>query len=84
MFCGITMKNYVKSNVSPESYITITKALKMLSNTSETIIFIFLGINTVNDQHVWNTAFVLLTIFFCSLFRGLGIRIKYKIRHKST
>lgn len=71
-FCGITMKNYVEGNISPKSHTTIKYAMKMLSSSSETIIFMFLGVNTVNDQHVWNTAFILLTILFCSVFRAIG------------
>lgn len=71
-FCGITMKNYVEGNISPKSHTTVKYAMKMLSSSSETIIFMFLGVNTVNDQHDWNTAFILLTIFFCSFFRAVG------------
>nr|CAD7195091.1 unnamed protein product [Timema douglasi] len=47
--------------------------MKMLSSSSETIIFMFLGVATVNDSHDWNTWFVVLTIFFCSVFRVLGV-----------
>lgn len=72
-FCGITMKNYVESNISQKSHTTVKYALKMLSSSSETIIFMFLGVATVNNNHVWNTWFVLLTILFCSVFRVLGI-----------
>lgn len=71
-FCGITMKNYVEANISHKSHTTIKYALKMLSSSSETIIFIFLGVATVNNQHSWNTWFVLLTIVFCSVFRVIG------------
>ena len=67
-FCGITMKNYVEGNISPKSHTTIKYAMKMLISGSETIIFMFLGVNTVNDKHDWNTAFILLTILFCSVF----------------
>lgn len=66
------MKNYVEANVSHKSHTTIKYALKMLSSSSETIIFIFLGVATVNNQHSWNTWFVLLTILFCSVFRVIG------------
>lgn len=76
-FCGITMKNYVESNISQKSHTTIKYALKMLSSSSETIIFMFLGVATVNNNHVWNTAFVLLTILFCSVFRALGEFAQY-------
>jgi len=71
-FCGITMKNYVEGNISPKSHTTVKYAMKMLSSSSETIIFMFLGVNTIHDQHDWNTAFILLTILFCSVFRAIG------------
>lgn len=74
-FCGITMKNYVEQNVSHKSHTTIKYALKMLSSSSETIIFMFLGVATVNNRHIWNTWFVLLTIVFCSVFRIIGVLI---------
>ncbi|XP_050741518.1 sodium/hydrogen exchanger 3 isoform X20 [Drosophila biarmipes] len=72
-FCGITMKNYVESNISQKSHTTVKYALKMLSSSAETIIFMFLGVATVNNMHVWNTWFVLLTIAFCSVFRVIGV-----------
>ncbi|KAM8716659.1 hypothetical protein ACLKA7_003525 [Drosophila subpalustris] len=72
-FCGITMKNYVESNISQKSHTTVKYALKMLSSSAETIIFMFLGVATVNNMHVWNTWFVILTIAFCSLFRVIGV-----------
>ncbi|KAL1377960.1 hypothetical protein pipiens_015901, partial [Culex pipiens pipiens] len=68
------MKNYVEQNVSHKSHTTIKYALKMLSSSSETIIFMFLGVATVNNRHIWNTWFVLLTIVFCSVFRIIGLR----------
>ncbi|OQR72551.1 sodium/hydrogen exchanger 3-like [Tropilaelaps mercedesae] len=71
-FCGITMKNYVEENVSQKSHTTIKYGMKMLANCSETIIFLFLGVTTVNDMHEWNTRFVCLTILFISIFRTLG------------
>ncbi|KAK2718070.1 hypothetical protein QYM36_006759, partial [Artemia franciscana] len=70
-FCGITMKNYVETNISQKSHTTIKYAMKMLSSSSETVIFMFLGVSTVHDQHAWNTAFILLTILFCSVYRAV-------------
>ncbi|VEN49645.1 unnamed protein product [Callosobruchus maculatus] len=74
-FCGITMKNYVESNISNKSHTTIKYAMKMLSSSSETIIFMFLGVATVNKNHDWNTWFVILTILFCSVYRVIGVII---------
>ena len=71
-FCGITMKNYVEANISHKSHTTVKYAMKMLSSSSETIIFMFLGVSTIHDTHEWNWQFVLATIIFCSVFRVIG------------
>ena len=71
-FCGITMKNYVERNISSKSQTTLKYATKMLAISSETIIFMFLGVATIHDKHDWNWNFVLLTILFCTVFRVLG------------
>uniref|UniRef100_A0A2A4JNZ4 Sodium/hydrogen exchanger n=1 Tax=Heliothis virescens TaxID=7102 RepID=A0A2A4JNZ4_HELVI len=81
-FCGITMKNYVEANISHKSHTTIKYTMKMLSSSSETIIFMFLGVATVNNNHDWNTWFVLLTIVFCSVFRIIGVYIFSAIANK--
>ena len=46
------MKNYVAENVSTTSLTTVKCGLKVLSNGSESIIFMFIGISTVNDFSV--------------------------------
>ncbi|GFY67453.1 hypothetical protein TNIN_322571 [Trichonephila inaurata madagascariensis] len=74
-FCGITMKNYVEENISYKSHVTVKYAMKMLASSSETIIFLFLGVSTVNDNHEWNTWFVVMTIFFCTVYRTIGVII---------
>ncbi|XP_024080787.1 Na(+)/H(+) exchanger protein 2 isoform X2 [Cimex lectularius] len=81
-FCGITMKNYVEANISHKSHTTVKYAMKMLSSSSETIIFMFLGVATVSDRHIWNTWFVLLTILFCSVFRAIGVIILTAVVNK--
>lgn len=81
-FCGITMKNYVEANISQKSHTTIKYTLKMLSSSSETVIFMFLGVATIDRQHDWNTVFVLLTIFFCSIFRVFGVILLSALANK--
>ncbi|XP_076357886.1 putative Na(+)/H(+) antiporter nhx-9 [Tachypleus tridentatus] len=75
-FCGMTMKNYVEENISYKSHITLKYTMKMLASISESIIFMFLGVSTVNDEHEWNTWFVLTTIVFCSIYRSIGVLIQ--------
>lgn len=74
-FCGITCKNYVERNISSKSQTTLKYAMKMLSGSAETIIFMFLGVATIHDDHDWNWAFVSLTILFCTVFRVIGVLI---------
>lgn len=66
------MKNYVEENITQKSHTTLKYAMKMLANSSEAIIFVFLGVCTVNDSHDWNTPFVVLTILFCIVYRAIG------------
>lgn len=45
----------------------------MMASGAETIIFMFLGISAVNpDIWTWNTAFILLTLVFISVYRVIG------------
>ena len=72
VFCGITMKNYVEENISNKSHVTVKYVTKMLATASEAIIFVVLGVSTVNDNHEWDIVFILLTIFFCTVYRAIG------------
>ncbi|CAF4008609.1 unnamed protein product [Rotaria magnacalcarata] len=74
-FCGMVMKQYVSFNISKKSDATTEYVLKMLSSIMETIIFMFMGLSTVSDNHSWNTGFVLITILSCLVFRVIGIAI---------
>ncbi|KAM6899609.1 sodium/hydrogen exchanger 1b [Xenentodon cancila] len=71
--CGVVMRPYVEANISHKSYTTIKYFLKMWSSVSETLIFIFLGVSTVEGPHNWNWTFVIFTLVFCLLSRVLGV-----------
>lgn len=63
----------MKANISEQSATTVRYTMKMLASGAETIIFMFLGISAVNpDIWTWNTAFVLLTLVFISVYRAIG------------
>uniref|UniRef100_A0A8D2G8M0 Sodium/hydrogen exchanger n=1 Tax=Theropithecus gelada TaxID=9565 RepID=A0A8D2G8M0_THEGE len=73
-FCGICCQKYVKANISEQSATTVRYTMKMLASGAETIIFMFLGISAVNPFiWTWNTAFVLLTLVFISVYRAIGV-----------
>ena len=71
-FCGIAMRKYVEVNISAKSKTTIKYVMKMLASVAEAVIFMFLGVSAVSSAHVWNTEFVLLTVFFCLMYRAIG------------
>ncbi|KAM4539029.1 sodium/hydrogen exchanger 1b [Odontesthes bonariensis] len=71
--CGVVMRPYVEANISHKSYTTIKYFLKMWSSVSETLIFIFLGVSTVEGPHNWNWIFVICTLVLCLVSRVLGV-----------
>ncbi|XP_040020125.2 sodium/hydrogen exchanger 1 isoform X1 [Gasterosteus aculeatus] len=71
--CGAVMRPYVEANISHKSHTTIKYFLKMWSSVSETLIFIFLGVATVDGPHSWNWTFVTVTVLLCLVSRVIGV-----------
>jgi len=69
------MKQYVEYNISKKSNATIEYVFKMLASIMETIIFMFMGLSTISDNHSWNTGFVVITLVSCTIYRILGVVI---------
>ncbi|KAK2830656.1 hypothetical protein Q5P01_018587 [Channa striata] len=73
VFCGICCQKYINANMDPNSVNTVRYAMKVFANGSETIIFVFLGISAIDRTiWVWNTGFILLTLFFILIYRIIG------------
>lgn len=72
IFCGITMKQYIKGNISDKAATSVKYFIKMLSQCCETTIFMFLGLSTVSTSHHWDTAFIVLNVLFCVVYRAAG------------
>merc|ERR1712156_604741 len=81
-FCGITMKNYVERNISESSSTTVRSAAHMIANCAEMMIFLFLGVFTINDIHEWNWAFIACPIACCLVFRVLGVLLLVAIANR--
>uniref|UniRef100_A0A3P8UXZ8 Sodium/hydrogen exchanger n=1 Tax=Cynoglossus semilaevis TaxID=244447 RepID=A0A3P8UXZ8_CYNSE len=77
--CALTMKYYVEENVSQRSCTTIRHVVKMLGTISETLIFFFLGVVTITTEHEWNWGYILFTLLFAFVWRGLGILVLTQI-----
>ncbi|KAF3843425.1 hypothetical protein F7725_002274 [Dissostichus mawsoni] len=77
--CSLTMKYYVEENVSQRSCTTIRHVIKMLGSISETLIFFFLGVVTITTEHEWNWGYILFTLLFAIVWRGLGVLVLTQI-----
>ncbi|XP_069377015.1 sodium/hydrogen exchanger 2-like isoform X2 [Paralichthys olivaceus] len=77
--CAVTMKYYVEENVSQRSCTTIRHVVKMMATISETLIFFFLGVVTITTDHEWNWAYIMFTLLFAFIWRGLGILVLTQI-----
>ncbi|XP_045619242.1 probable Na(+)/H(+) antiporter nhx-9 isoform X2 [Procambarus clarkii] len=71
--CGLLQAHYAFANISQKSYTCVKYFTKMASATCDTIIFMFLGMVLVSNDHVWHTGFVLWSIVLCFIFRFVGV-----------
>ncbi|XP_048745057.2 Na(+)/H(+) exchanger beta-like isoform X2 [Ostrea edulis] len=70
--CGLVQVAYAFQNITPKSKVAIKYFTKVLSTTSEIIIFLFLGLALITE-HDWQTGFVLWTLVLCIGFRFLVV-----------
>ncbi|XP_063612016.1 Na(+)/H(+) exchanger beta-like [Penaeus indicus] len=75
IMCGLFQANYAFQNISQKSYTCVKYFTKMASATSDTIIFMFLGMALVSKDHIWHPGFILWTIGFCLIFRFIGVAL---------
>ena len=72
VFCGMTMRLYIASNFSGKSYTAVKYFIHMLANMSESLVFMFMGIELVMRTHSWDPVFIILALLFCIIYRPIG------------
>ncbi|XP_052783050.1 Na(+)/H(+) exchanger protein 7-like [Mya arenaria] len=72
MACGMVQVHYAFHNITNKARLSIKFFAKVMATASEIIIFLFLGIVTLDQQHDWKTGFTLWTLFFCILYRFIS------------
>ena len=85
--CGIVQKRYAFRNISKKSFWTIKYGVKTMATFADCVIFIFLGLVSVEDIEIWkswNFGFTGMTCFFCTLFRFTGVLLFSFLVNKSS
>lgn len=78
IFCSFVMMNRCADQISPESHTVVKYGLKMMANTCEIIIFIMLGLTSVQEfmtdfwKH-WNTGLFLITLLAVTVYRFVSV-----------
>jgi len=70
---GITVKRYAFQNLSKKSYTTVKYSIKTMASVSDCIIFLFLGLELIQENHFWHPGFIIATIILCLVFRFLSV-----------
>ena len=72
--CGLIQAHYAFKNISSSSQTTVEHVIEILSNLSDCIIFLYLGMALCHSQ-LWDTWFILWSLLICFIVRYLGVYI---------
>nr|XP_042911070.1 Na(+)/H(+) exchanger beta [Parasteatoda tepidariorum] len=81
--CGIVQAHYASKNISDKSNTTVKYFTKMVSAVCDTVIFLFLGMVLVDDQHIWHTGFVFWSTGLCFFVRFASVFLLTYIANKT-
>ncbi|KAF7258826.1 hypothetical protein EG68_03530 [Paragonimus skrjabini miyazakii] len=71
--CGVVQAAYAFDNMHPSSAALVHGITKLISEISESVIFLFLGIEVLSEHLEWHTGFVLWSLVLCLISRGLVV-----------
>ncbi|CAH8862270.1 unnamed protein product [Trichobilharzia szidati] len=71
--CGLVQAAYAFHNIGEKHVKSVHLFTKMLSEVSEAVIFLFLGIQVVSYKLEWHTGFILWGLILCLVSRSIVI-----------
>ncbi|KAI6185920.1 Sodium/hydrogen exchanger [Aphelenchoides besseyi] len=80
--CGIVMKQYVNRNITHEAASSVKYFIKMLANSSETVVFMFLGLSAMSSHQYFDYWFVGVTVVACLIYRTIGVIIQCAVLNR--
>lgn len=80
--CGVVMKQYVKENITDSASSAVKFFTKIISQSSEIIIYMFLGLSTVSADHFVDIPFIVAAIFLTLFYRTIGVVVQCFILNK--
>ncbi|EGT31056.1 hypothetical protein CAEBREN_00515 [Caenorhabditis brenneri] len=80
--CGMVMKQYVKGNITDSAANSVKYITKIISQSSEIVIYMFLGLSTVSADHYFDLPFTLAAVFFTLFYRTIGVVVQCSFLNK--
>ncbi|KAA0188850.1 Sodium/hydrogen exchanger [Fasciolopsis buskii] len=71
--CGLVQAAYAFHNLDHDSVCMVHKLCKLVSEISESVIFLFLGLEVLTEQLEWQTGFMLWSLVFCLIARAVVV-----------
>ncbi|CAH8557233.1 unnamed protein product [Schistosoma turkestanicum] len=71
--CGLVQAAYAFHNLDRHSITMVRNLTKVVSEMSESVIFLFLGIEVVSIKLVWHTGYILWALIWCLIARAIVV-----------
>ncbi|CAH8605492.1 unnamed protein product [Schistosoma haematobium] len=71
--CGLIQAAYAFHNLDKHSITMVRNLTKVVSEMSESVIFLFLGIEVVSIKLVWHTGYILWGLIWCLIARSIVV-----------
>ncbi|KAG5454755.1 Sodium/hydrogen exchanger 3 [Clonorchis sinensis] len=71
--CGLVQAAYAFHNLDNKSVTVVHKLTKLVAEVSESVIFLFLGIEVLRETLEWHTGFALWSLVMCLVARAIVV-----------